>query len=600
MIALLSQMLSETLEDEVEIVSKKEFAYPKERKFFAIDSEYVFIYNKYLMPKKLHIIKTLLAQFIRLYQQNEDELKKLKIIHKEVDNILHSNELFFEKKGDIASFFSFLHKEDIQFVLIENGKVLFNNGIDTFTIETTLKKLKKAAIVSLPIGEGALFATNKGFYTIILLKKRGSIDPFIKKLMNSRLLWINALYEARVSYEVDRLTGLYTRSKFLTELPMHKKRSFIFINIKNFKVINQLYNDAIGDRVLQELAQRFRQGFGHEHIYRIYGDRFAIICEEKELQNFIDILWSIEAQVFLIYNDETKEYIEPQLKFGVFVSREYHDEMLELANIAFKQCQKALCYYKDDIKPMLQEEVEYTYLLTRALDEDGIKPYFQKVIDKKSDTVYYYEVLMRIIIDEKVYPPVKFLDIAKKKGLYKKLSTVMIEKAIAAAKKLQQRVSINIDIFDILEKDFITSIQKLLQKYQIASHMLQFEILETEDIYQYSSEVKAFISTMRSLGIGVALDDFGKGYSNFAIIKDFDLDLLKIDMSIVRHIGKSEESFLILKSIAEFASLLHIDTTAEGVGSEEVYQKLLQTPINYLQGFFIDKPKPLEEILIQQ
>ncbi|WP_281951647.1 GGDEF domain-containing phosphodiesterase [Nitrosophilus kaiyonis] len=598
MIKELEILLSKILNDEINIVEKKEFDFKKYKKFFPINKNFIFTYKKEIDPKFLYEIKLFLSNFLLKYEKTIEDLKKLKILQKELENILNSNELLFSKKGSIEDSFSFLKDSNINFVIFENHEILFNSGIDKFTINTTLKKLKKVDEISFSIGEGELYALKIGFYTIIL-KKEQQIDTFLKKVIKSRLLWLNALYEAKMLYEIDKLTGLYTRSKFLEDIDSFQNSSFLFINIKNFKSINELYTNYIGDIILKELSEKFKKIFKESKIYRIYGDRFAIVFKNDHLNEILDNFSKEIDKKLMIYNKKTKEYIQPKLDFEIIVFKNYIDEILEISNLSFKKCKKKISFYDKDIEPILKEEIEYFKILIDALENDKIVPFFQRIIDKKTAKTLYFEALLRIVVDEKIFSPIKFIEIAKNKGLYKKLNYKMIEKSIDAIKKLSKKISINIDIYDILQEDITDFIKTLIKEKNINPKNIQFEILETEDIYEYIEEVKNFIKKIKDIGCSIALDDFGKGYSNFSVLKDFNIDNLKIDMSLTKNIDTDKDSFTILKTIVEFANLLNIKTTAEGVGNEKIYKKLLETKVDFLQGFYIEKPKPLHEIIKQ-
>ena len=590
-------LLSKILDANVDIIKKDRFTLRKNIKFFPIDKNYIFVYDKNIPTKTLYEIKLFLGKFLSKYEKNIEDLKKLKILQKELDNILKSNELFFSKKGDLKDFFIFLEDQDIDFSLIENQKEIINKNIDNFTINVTLNKLKKSKELSLPIKSGEIFAIKEGFY-IVILQSNKKIDEFTKKVIRSRLLWLNALYEAKMLYEIDKLTGLYTRSKFLDEVVTKlKNSSFLFINIKNFKVINEIYSSYIGDKILQEISQKLKKYYPEEKLYRIYGDRFAIAFKKEKLDQIFKIFKEKIDQNLLIYNKKTKEYVQPNLDFQILFFENYVDEILEKANASFKKSNKEISYFSKDIEPILKEEIEYFKILLHALENENVIPYFQRVVEKNSAKTIYFEALMRIAYEEKIFTPVKFIEIAKEKGLYKKLNSIMIKKSIKSAKKLSKKISINIDIYDVLQKDFIENIKKIIEENKIAPSLIQFEILETENIYEYFNEVKIFIEKIKKIGCSVALDDFGKGYSNFSSIVDLNIDSIKVDMSLVKNIDKDKKSFSILQAICEFATLLNIKTTAEGVGNKNIYEKISKLNIDYIQGFFIDKPKPLKDII---
>jgi c-di-GMP phosphodiesterase len=190
-----------------------------------------------------------------------------------------------------------------------------------------------------------------------------------------------------------------------------------------------------------------------------------------------------------------------------------------------------------------------------------------------------------------IVSPGYFLPAARQSRLYPLLSHFVIEEVFKMLETTPHHYSINLsvdDIFDLPTKEFL--IQKLSST--IHSNRLIFEILESEGIENYQ-EVSAFISEVKQLGARIAIDDFGTGYSNFAHILRLDVDILKIDGSLIRNIDTDTNAQTILIAVVEFSKHLGLKTVAEFVHSEAVYNKCKELGINYLQGYYLSEPKPL-------
>jgi len=148
-----------------------------------------------------------------------------------------------------------------------------------------------------------------------------------------------------------------------------------------------------------------------------------------------------------------------------------------------------------------------------------------------------------------------------------------------------------------LEKGFFNFIKNEISRNGVDPKNIQFELLESEDVYEFLDEIKEFLKKIKKIGCRVAIDDFGTGYSNFVNLKDIPVDVLKIDMSLIKNINTDDKSRYIAGTVAKLASLLNIKTTAEGVSSKEIYEILKELNINSVQGFYFSKPQRLEEVI---
>ena len=194
---------------------------------------------------------------------------------------------------------------------------------------------------------------------------------------------------------------------------------------------------------------------------------------------------------------------------------------------------------------------------------------------------------MRMIDEEgRIISPFVFLEISKSAKLYPKLTKIMIEKTFKYFSKNNDKFSLNFAIEDILSPEIMGFLKENLMRYKSIAHRLTLEIVEDESIENFD-EIMAFIGQMREIGVSIAIDDFGSGYSNFA-------DTIKIDGSLIKNIDKNPELFDMVKLIVEFTTKTNLGTIAEFVASKEIAEIVDSLGIHSSQGFYYDEPKSLE------
>jgi EAL domain-containing protein (putative c-di-GMP-specific phosphodiesterase class I) len=231
-------------------------------------------------------------------------------------------------------------------------------------------------------------------------------------------------------------------------------------------------------------------------------------------------------------------------------------------------------------------------LLQDVIKNRRVQPYFQPIYSIKNKRVTKYEALMRIEDETAtVHSPATFLDVAKKAGLYRQLSKIMLEKSLHAFLDKSADVTLNISTLDV-ENGFV--MQVIEQHLRECGHLhgIVFEITEQEGIRDFDV-IRKFIGYVKSKGAKVALDDFGSGYSNFENLVHLQIDYLKIDGSLIKNLATDQNSRAIVETLVEFARKFDIETVAEFICDEAVAQKATQLGVDYLQGFHIAKPAPL-------
>ena len=392
----------------------------------------------------------------------------------------------------------------------------------------------------------------------------------------------------------DELTSLLNRKALLRDISETDKPILSIIDIDAFKSINDLYGEHIGNKILIKIAKLLKE-LGEKRackVYRIGSDVFALLTDkefqiEKYTETIDLVLKGINTE--FIHIQEYDMSLRVDVTIGI--SREKINT-LETAGMALKIAKNdRLSYFiyceKCNLYEEYQNDIKWTRIIERAIENDSIIPYYQPIVDKNQNIVKY-ESLMRIVKNENIHLPFLFLDIAKKVKFYAQLEKTIITKAFKKAKESSINISINLSIEDILDEELMKFIEKELVKNEIA-HLITFELLESESITDYEKAIE-FVNTVKSIGCTIAIDDFGSGYSNFEYLLRLKPDYIKIDGSSVKNIHNDKNSYLITKTINDFAHSLGIKTIAEFVHCKEVFEVLKGLGIDEYQGNYFSEP----------
>jgi diguanylate cyclase (GGDEF)-like protein len=400
----------------------------------------------------------------------------------------------------------------------------------------------------------------------------------------------------------DPLTGLPNRNALINDVANAENATLILVNIDDFNEINDFYGHDSGDLLIRKLAELLQKKCPMKNcrLYRMPSDEFALLMgkrmEDGALEKFLkELIQAINDHDFLL-DDETVVH----LRIAAGASGAGAD-LLVTADMAMKKAKaerKDFVIYDDaiDLSGRYKRNLEWAEKLKRAIEEDRIVPYFQPIVHAKSGEVKIYEALMRIVEpDGTVHTPYHFLDIAKRTKYYPELTKRMADRIFPLFRQIPHDISLNISYLDIINKE---TMQYIVDRMERCPHRkrLHFEILESEGIERYD-DVFECLRRLKSYGCHVSLDDFGSGYSNFEHILKLDVDMLKIDGSLIRNIDSDIGSQIIVETIVDFADKLNIETCAEFVCSESVYETVRDLGVTYVQGFYIGEPKPLDDLV---
>lgn len=413
----------------------------------------------------------------------------------------------------------------------------------------------------------------------------------------NRILELQNAYKKSIT--TDQLTGLKNRSAYIDVVHSMDNIIVILIDIVDFSAINNLYGIKIGDFILQKLAKSLEENIScieNTDIFKVGSDHFAIILENYSMneatliaQNILEV---VERAAYKYDGLEQEIFI--QILVGISNLKPYLlNATLAIKSIADDYSDKIAIYenYLDKTQE-IQKNLAMIQIIKTSIVEDNIVMFFQPLVDLKTKEIIKYEALVRIKDKDEYISPYLFLELSKKVRLYTQITHAVIAKSIETVQERNIDISINLSIEDILHKETYDFILETLRKNITIASKITFELLESEKINDFNA-LKEFIKTVKAFGVQIAIDDFGSGYSNYNYLLELDIDILKIDGSMIKNISKSKNNQLVVKSIIEFAKLANIKTVAEFVSSQEIEKVVLELGVDYGQGFYYSAPKLL-------
>ena len=402
----------------------------------------------------------------------------------------------------------------------------------------------------------------------------------------------------------DSLTGVYNRdyffeaaNKMLKEDP-DTPRLMLCTNIRQFKLVNELFGEETGDRILIEIAHTGREVCIHGAVMgRISDDRFACMAKKEFFSEELIEIFQKNAQKAL-----GDSVYKVDLRVGIC---EIHGDS-ESAQILYDKAQlvinnmgndyfKTYGYYDSDFMDQLLRERQIAAEFEDALSHGQIEMYLQPYVDKKG-TVFGAQSLARWNHPERgMLLPGLFIPALERAGLVHKLDLFIWE---SAARKLHNwrlrgitgmQISVNVSPKDIYHIDIVDEFKQLLLRYSFEPKNLKIEFTE-ETLTNVVNNASELFEKLKKLGFEVGIDDFGNGYSSLNMLKDINADILKMDLALVQQTANSERSKVILDFISQISKTLRMQLISEGVETAEQLNLLKELGFPYFQGYYFSKP----------
>ncbi|MCA1753547.1 MAG: EAL domain-containing protein [Spirochaeta sp.] len=349
------------------------------------------------------------------------------------------------------------------------------------------------------------------------------------------------------------ISGLPNRAAFREESPQLKRPKLFVVQMDHIGTIGRFYGEAAANSIERRFAD-FLQ------------------ATVRDIIEPATSLYHIQRGIFAILVDDPSDKL----------SR-------EAATAAAERMNRTFLTYSDIEWNMLQLNN-----IKNAVNEHRFLPLFQPISEIQTGTIVKYEALIRMVSpDGTVHSPAEFLHVAKNSRYYQDITRIVFEKSIAAFRDRTEDINVNLSVLDIHNEDTRAFLMRLLADNPEVAKRLTIEIVEEEGAEHYET-VKEFISDVRAFGVKIAIDDFGSGYSNFQRIIDLNIDYLKIDGSLVRHMCENPIFENLVRVIKSFASFSGIPVVAEFVETEEMISTLAEIGIEYAQGYYVGKPARLD------
>lgn len=421
--------------------------------------------------------------------------------------------------------------------------------------------------------------------------------------------------ESQIIYlaDHDALTGLFNRRRFQEELErtlaysdrFKQESALMFIDLDQFKYINDTMGHQAGDEVLCKVARQLSSSLRKvDTIGRLGGDEFGIILPNTSRDEVDHVARQIIQSLTIEpeYIDSLKTPITASIGIVLYPAHgKTPGELLARADAAMYSAKdkgrNTYHFYSEADKQLtvMHAKLEWEKRIRYALENDRFILHYQPVYNLANRKIAYYEVLLRMDDgDGNLIPPGAFLDIAERFGMIRDIDRWVLQKAIRVqgeSCRANQPVclAINLSGRHFGDQQVLNWIKEFIRDSQANSSKLIFEITETAAV-ENITQAQRFTDSLHALGCRIALDDFGIGFSSFHYLKHLPVDMIKLDGSFVRHLGRDKFDRLFIRSMSDMARGLGITSTAEFIETEEVVSILIELGVDMGQGYHLARP----------
>lgn len=379
----------------------------------------------------------------------------------------------------------------------------------------------------------------------------------------------------------------------------------LFLNIKNFKYINQRAGSGQGDILLKKyyyLIQNFL--LTDEVCAHLGGDNFFILIKKKRLDDFLQLISDVKISV--TYNNVSISF-DIMARIGMY-SIEENDSMSDVisrASIALAHAKKTInqnyVWFTTQMLAKTLHDKEISNMFPQAIKNREFIVYYQPKVNLSDNSLCGCEALVRWVRNGVIVPPLDFIPVLEHEGSICTLDFYVLDTACRDIRKWLDagiepvRVSVNFSKVHLHNQKLAEDILAVLDKYHIASKYIEVELTEMSG-YEDFEALSTFVNIMKDHGINTSIDDFGTGYSSLNLLKDLNVDIIKLDKSFLHNITeKNKSDEIVIKTIINMIRELNMDVIAEGVETFEQAEFLTSMNCRMAQGFLFDKPLPRDD-----
>ena len=457
--------------------------------------------------------------------------------------------------------------------------------------------------------------------TPIVLDKRHVIYTAVRDISDKKKAQMELLEQKNILHHQahhDALTGLPNRTLFNDRLEhglklaerQKSKLALLFIDLDNFKQINDSLGHQIGDRVLVSVSERLKAKIRKEDtLARLGGDEFTVIMENlHEIQHV-----SVLAQKIQDVLTQPMHIEGHTLYISCSIGISFYPQDAQNANDLVKYADAAMYkakeegrnnfqFYSAEMTTLAYERVMMIANLRQAIRNEEFTLYYQPQVNAQSSKMVGLEALIRWEHpDQGMILPNTFIPVAEESGLILEIDRWVMHTAMAQVRKWYDQgfdpgvLSLNLSIRQLKDKSFLETIRKCLESMSFEPEWLELEVTEGQ-MMKKPDEAVAILEEIKSMGVSIAIDDFGTGYSSLSYLKRLPVGKLKIDQSFIRGIPGDKENAAIVKATIALAKSLNLNIIAEGVESREQKEFLVHNGCVAMQGYYYSRPMPADQI----
>ncbi len=416
----------------------------------------------------------------------------------------------------------------------------------------------------------------------------------------------------------DPLTGLSSRLDCKQKFSLLTKQnnqsenriSFLFIDIDNFKAINDYYNHSFGDELLKKIASQLQGLITADDIAcRLSGDEFLLVITRPK--NYSVELFAELILKNLSQSIEINEYmVEVTISIGatsVEAKTDDFESIVKRADLAMYHSKQSgknqYAFYDNEILKQSRRKVDIINGLKAALKNNDLELFIQPQVNLDTGKIQSGEALLRWVRNNpENISPAEFIPLIESTELICSIGEWVISNACRLCKEIQNNgfdnftVAINISAAQFAQGGLEQIIIEELQKSDLSPECLELELTE-HTLFQDDEAVVDELSRIKDLGLALSIDDFGTGYSNLGYLTKLNVDFLKIDRSFITGINKLSDNFVIVDAIIKMAKTLGLKVVAEGVETEQEWTTLKKLKCDFGQGYVWSKPIALDDFL---
>ncbi|MBJ7579220.1 EAL domain-containing protein [Devosia sp. MC532] len=420
--------------------------------------------------------------------------------------------------------------------------------------------------------------------------------------------------EARIQHLArhDALTDLPNRIEFLdqmkrteADLQRGEMAAVLYIDLDNFKVVNDTLGHAVGDEVIKQAAVRLWGTTRETDILaRLGGDEFALLLRPLDSADTAARVAERIVKALSAPMNIAGQLIEIGASVGISVGPNdgtATDQLVKNADLALYKAKSegrsTYRFFETGMDADLQQRRSIEAGLRMAMQRNELRLMFQPLFGLAENRVTCVEALLRWDHDDRTVSPAEFVPVAEDTGLIVPIGQWVLEQACrtAATWPLNVRVAVNLSPVQFRHKDLVAHVKHALEKSTLSPERLELEI--TESLLLNDSEITMrALHELRSMGVRISMDDFGTGYSSLSYLRSFPFDKIKIDRSFMADLTSRLDSQAIIAAVIGLGRALGMETTAEGIETEEQLSLVRQQGVSEVQGFLFSPPLPAQSL----